>query len=127
MSDEEYKIHYNKDGWVCERCPNYIEVDGDCTEITVNKEVYEKTLMVEMGKHWRYVNGEFKVEPYGDIPIYIQIDVLKNNLRKTDYQTIKFAEGQLTEEEFAPIRTQRQLWRDEINRLESLNNNTESQ
>ena len=127
MADEEYKIYYNKDGWVCERYPNNIEVDDDCTEITVEKEVYEKTLMVEMGKNWRYVNGEFKEEPYGEIPAYIQIDVLKNNLRKTDYQAIKFAEGQITEEEFAPIRTQRQLWRDEINRLESLNNNTESQ
>ena len=37
---------------------------------------------------------------------------------QTDYQAIKYAEGQLTEEEYAPIKAQRQAWRDEINLLE---------
>ena len=43
---------------------------------------------------------------------------LKINLRVTDYQAIKYAEGALTATEFAPIRIQRQAWRDEINILE---------
>lgn len=29
---------------------------------------------------------------------------LKNQLRKTDYQAIKYAEGELSAEEYAPIR-----------------------
>lgn len=43
---------------------------------------------------------------------------LKELLYHSDYKAIKFAEGKLTEEEYAPIREQRQAWRDEINELE---------
>ena len=48
-----------------------------------------------------------------------KIAELKYKLMQTDYQAIKYAEGQLTEEEYAPIKAQRQAWRDEINLLES--------
>ena len=48
-----------------------------------------------------------------------KIAELKIKLIETDYQAIKYAEGQLSEEEYAPIKTQRQAWRDEINLLES--------
>lgn len=41
-----------------------------------------------------------------------------NKLSATDYQAIKFAEGELTAEEFAPIKEQRKAWRAEINQLE---------
>jgi uncharacterized membrane protein len=47
-----------------------------------------------------------------------QITALKNKLRATDYLAIKYAEGMITEEEYAPMKAQRQAWRDEINRLE---------
>ena len=47
------------------------------------------------------------------------IVLLKQKLAKTDYQAIKFAEGLISEEEYAPIKAQRQAWRDEINQLES--------
>ena len=43
---------------------------------------------------------------------------LKKKLADTDYQAIKFAEGELSAEEFAPIKEQRQSWRAEINELE---------
>lgn len=45
---------------------------------------------------------------------------LKGLLQSTDYQALKFSDGALTEEEYAPIRAQRQAWRDEINALEIL-------
>ena len=48
-----------------------------------------------------------------------RISNLKSLLRNTDYQAIKYAEGQLTEEEYTPIKAQRQEWRNEINLLES--------
>lgn len=47
-----------------------------------------------------------------------RIAELKRNLVNTDYQAIKYAEGQLTEQEYASMKAQRQLWRDEINQLE---------
>ena len=51
---------------------------------------------------------------------FLRIDQLKEKLSSTDYQAIKFMEGVLSEEEYAPIRAQRQEWRAEINRLEEV-------
>lgn len=48
-----------------------------------------------------------------------RIAQLKRFLTESDYQAIKYAEGWITEEEYAPIKNQRQNWRDEINVLES--------
>lgn len=47
-----------------------------------------------------------------------KICVLKQNLSRSDYQALKFSDGALTEEEYAPMRAQRQAWRDEINAAE---------
>ena len=44
---------------------------------------------------------------------------LKQNLLDTDYQAIKYAEGYFSEEEYTPIKEQRQAWRDRINELEA--------
>jgi hypothetical protein len=49
-----------------------------------------------------------------------RIAELKKLLAETDYQAIKYAEGWLMEEEYAPIKAQRQAYREEINRLEML-------
>lgn len=48
-----------------------------------------------------------------------RIQYLKDQLSASDYKAIKFAEGEMTEEEFAPVREQRALWRAEINQLEA--------
>ena len=48
-----------------------------------------------------------------------EISELKSKLHDTDYQAIKYAEGMFTLSEYAPIREQRQTWRDRINELES--------
>ena len=48
-----------------------------------------------------------------------RINELKALLQATDYQAIKYAEGLITEADYAPIKTQRQAWRDEINTLET--------
>ena len=47
-----------------------------------------------------------------------KITKIKRQLEETDYKAIKYAEGMLTEDEYAPIKAQRQAWRDEINALE---------
>jgi len=44
---------------------------------------------------------------------------LKSQLAATDYQAIKYAEGLIQEEDYAPIKAQRQAWRDQINVLEA--------
>ena len=51
-----------------------------------------------------------------------QIAGLKQNLADTDYQAIKYAEGAISDEDYAEIKAQRQAWRDEINRLENEGN-----
>lgn len=47
-----------------------------------------------------------------------QIELLKTKLKDTDYQAIKFSEGELSEEEYQPIKEQRRAWRQEINLLQ---------
>ena len=49
-----------------------------------------------------------------------EINALKKNLADTDYKAIKYAEGWITEEEYAETKAQRQAWRDRINELEHL-------
>ena len=47
-----------------------------------------------------------------------RINQLKKLLADTDYQAIKYAEGMISENDYQPIKAQRQAWRDEINQLE---------
>jgi hypothetical protein len=53
-----------------------------------------------------------------DIHPTLQIEILKHKLQETDYKAIKYSEGWLTEEEYAPVKAERQAIREEINRLE---------
>lgn len=48
-----------------------------------------------------------------------KIDETKAKLSQTDYQAIKYFEGFISETDYAPIKAQRQSWRDEINALET--------
>lgn len=116
--NSSFKIYYNKEGWVCQRYPHDIEITDDCEYIEVDRKTKEETLHVELGYAWRVVDGKLVVEKYGEMPPYIEIDELKTKLRDTDYQATKYAEGWFTEEEYAPIKAQRQAWRDRINELE---------
>ena len=49
----------------------------------------------------------------------IRINELKQALRDSDYKAIKYAEGLITPEAYAPIKAQRQAYRAEINALEA--------
>lgn len=51
--------------------------------------------------------------------IQLEIASRKKKLRSTDYQAIKFSEGELSEAEYQPIKLQRREWRAEINLLEA--------
>lgn len=50
----------------------------------------------------------------------IEITQLKKQLSDTDYKAIKFAEGQISESEYASVRAERQGYRDRINELEAM-------
>lgn len=50
--------------------------------------------------------------------IIAKIYEIKSKLATTDYQAIKYAEGCISEEDYAPIKAQRQSLRDQINALE---------
>lgn len=49
---------------------------------------------------------------------YARIAELKQLLSDTDYKALKFADGALTEAEYAPVREARKQWRTEINEIE---------
>lgn len=54
-----------------------------------------------------------------DIKVYeIKLIDLKSELRRSDYKAIKHAEGLISDVDYAPIKAQRQAWRDEINEIE---------
>lgn len=88
---------------------NYQEYPDDSTEEglievdDIDTWVYEH-LPLDAKRYWRYRD-------------------LKKFLADTDYKVFKYAEGLLTDEEYASIKAQRQAWRDEINELEELMNN----
>ena len=66
-------------------------------------------------------------DEYEDIRVFVpytekelaerEIRALKRKLAETDYRAIKYAEGVLSEEEYAPDKAQRQAWRDRIGEL----------
>ena len=47
-----------------------------------------------------------------------EIRGLQQLLSESDYQALKHADGALTDEEYDPIRLQRQSYREKINKLE---------
>lgn len=57
--------------------------------------------------------------PVDNTALLNQIGELKAELSETDYKALKYMEGWLTEEEYAPIKAQRQALREQINELET--------
>ena len=53
--------------------------------------------------------------------IAYNIETYKAQLASTDYQCLKYVEGELTEDEYAPIRELRKQLRKQINELERVN------
>ena len=55
-----------------------------------------------------------------------EINELKAKLAQTDYQAIKFAEGWITADDYAPTKALRNSWRVRINELEVQDGNSEN-
>lgn len=79
-----------------------------------------------------YVPYQAAYDEYEDIQVYVpyndkelavrEIETLKRNLADTDYQAIKYAEGVMSESEYIPFKSQREVWRYRINYLQSYYN-----
>lgn len=51
--------------------------------------------------------------------IQSEINALKQLLIHSDYQALKHADGELSDEDYAEMREKRQQWRDRINELQA--------
>lgn len=69
-------------------------------------------MIVFNGKEYFEVDEEIKISTEE------QISLLKQQLADTNDKIIEHAEGLISDEEYTEIKSQRQVWRDEINRLE---------
>lgn len=75
------------------------------------------------------VEAKEAYDEYGDIQVYVpytqtelaqrKIYALKQQLLSTDYQAIKYAEGEISASEYYEIKQKRKAWRSEINTLET--------
>ena len=64
----KYKIHYNKEGWLCERYPYDLQIEDENRFIEVDEETYNKTLGCDNHYSWRVVDGQLVHEQYEPIP-----------------------------------------------------------
>ena len=106
-------LYYYKDG----NCYLVAKHELDETEIgnyqQITKEEYEAHLATQLEHH---ANDTVSVDPI--TAKRIRISELKRLLKESDYQAIKYAEGWISEQDYFPIKTARQQYRDEINQLE---------
>ena len=98
-----------------------VEVDDELCETMfneVNTSTTPKAIFANKETHYPEVRElEIVVDPIAEKRT--RIAELKRKLSETDYQAIKYAEGLISETDYAPIKAQRQAWRDEINALEA--------
>lgn len=111
-------IYFNSDKIACA-----FEIEDAIA--TVDDDVWVEYAGTRLGRDYDIINGQFvKLRTVEEINSEMQrqsrIAELKQYLADTDYQAIKYAEGRMIQEEYAPISNQRQMWRDEINQLEKI-------
>ena len=95
-----------KSGWDIEN--NYISIE-DTQQSDINGWTYRKDVC-PMKTEQDKLKDQYRIE----------ITQLKKALSDTDYKAIKYAEGQISEEDYASVRELRQSYRDRINELEAL-------
>jgi hypothetical protein len=94
-----------KSGWDLN---NYIAI-SDTQQSDINGWTYRKEVC-PMKTEQDLLKDQYRIE----------IQQLKKQLSDTDYKAIKYAEGQISEEEYASVRELRQSYRDRINELEAM-------
>jgi len=66
--ETKHKIHYNEDGWVCQRYPQDLPIEDEERYIEVGEEEFIKSLSTNTHFAWRIVDGELVNEQYQEIP-----------------------------------------------------------
>lgn len=84
-------------------------------DIPARPEVVEHDETEEIKVYIPYTDEELR-----KIAAEARIEELKSLLRASDYKAIKYAEGVISTEEYAPVKAERQAYRDEINDLEKI-------
>jgi len=101
---QEYKIFYNKDGWVCERYPYDLAVDNKKRFLILDKDAFYKTLEAELHFAWRVVDGELLHERYEPTPDDEALQILRDKREDICFSIIN--RGVLWYESLAPQQRQ---------------------
>ena len=117
------RVYYTSEGWLCELGTANIPIENESQYIDIPYEIYDNIKYLHEGYCWRLVNGELVEELYNLaekrlFEIEQRLLQLKNALWETDFKAIKYFEGYYTEQEYAPIKAEREEWRNEIRALE---------
>lgn len=106
--------------------PNTIELtDEEFAQIGVTKR-FENGVLIDIPQaeletmRLAQLEYEQQLQRQAEIDeVQRKINETKAKLSQTDYQAIKYAEGFISETDYAPMKALRQAYRDEINRLEA--------
>ena len=88
-----------------------------------NNQISKDDVEISDVNNWHYLKSKCPHKTQADIDrenAIQEISQLKKALSDTDYKAIKYAEGQISEEDYASVRAERQGYRDRINELEAL-------
>ena len=99
------KIHFNSQGWVCNRYPYDIPIDDETRYIEVDDDEYNASLSTAKFFAWRVVNGRLVNEEYTELTseqkaekhrltVECEIAEHKQFLADTDYVITKLTEAQ---------------------------------
>ena len=110
----------------CQKDPLESEIAGKDIWLLPANSTCEKPLEPKEGFKVKFLDGAWQYEaipepepePTEKEKTEREIWNLKGELSSTDYKAIKCAEGWISEEEYAPIKAERQALRDKINELE---------
>lgn len=132
------KIHFNPQGWVCNRYPYDIPIDDETRYIEVDDEEYNASLSTAAFFAWRVVNGQLVNEEYTELTseqkaekhrlmVECEIAEHKQFLADTDYVITKLTEAQAVgdEAELSELHTQYNDVLDERKRRRALINDLE--
>jgi hypothetical protein len=88
---------------------------------TKTKELALADLNLDLGQLVSSKLGEEHILIYNPLigKVKQHIKALKARLSATDYKAIKYAEGELSAEEYESVKLQRRAWREKINELEA--------
>lgn len=112
----------------CQIDPLESKLQGKEVWLLPANSTWEKTLEPKEGFKVKFLDGAWQYEaipepepepePTEKEKTEREIWNLKGKLSATDYKAIKYAEGWISEEEYAPTKAERQAFRDKINELE---------